>query len=143
MNCCNLCCRKSQMRHLLGSVVCGMECIKHGCSLHDVTHRLLKSCCETQWVAPWMYYRIWIQSLSQASVHSYESCSVLHDAKNDDFPGLKIPDQTLLLRLPSWDMCTSDSSSSSECNSSRASYFLFSAPLARMGHVWDTGGDFG
>ena len=30
-----------------------------------------------------MYYIIWIQCLGRASVHSYESCSMLHEAKND------------------------------------------------------------
>ena len=29
-----------------------IDCIKYGCSLCDVTHRFLKSCCEACWVAP-------------------------------------------------------------------------------------------
>ena len=36
-----------------------------------------------------LYYRIWIQSLSLASVHSCESCSVAHEAKMTQFPGSK------------------------------------------------------
>ena len=35
----------------------------------------------------WMYYRICIQWLSWASVHSYESCSVAHEAKMERVPG--------------------------------------------------------
>ena len=36
-----------------------------------------------------MYCTNWIQSLWQASVHSYERSSVAHEAKNNQFPGSK------------------------------------------------------
>ena len=42
-----------------------------------------------------MYDRIWIQCLWRA----YESCSVAHEAKMADFPGLKTPDQLLLFLI--------------------------------------------
>ena len=35
--------------------------------------------------SPWMYNNIWIQPIWQAPIHSYESCSVVHDV-----PDLKI-----------------------------------------------------
>ena len=72
---------------------------------------------------------------SDFSIHSYKSCSVAHEAKMAQFHGSK---NTWIRRCSSasWgpgDMRTSDSSSSSVCNSSRAGYFRFSAQLARTG----------
>ena len=68
----------------------------------------------------WMYYRNWIQSLS---------AQWRMKQKWFGFPGLKTTGSDAALLL----FRTSDSSSSSVCNSSRAIYFWFNAPLARMG----------
>ena len=68
---------------------------------------------------PWVYNRIWIQSLSRASVHSYESCSVAHEAKNDRLPGSK---NTWIRR----------SSSASATHSART----LLTPLLRLCVIW-------
>ena len=64
--------------------------------------------------------------LNLDTVHSYESCSVAHEAKLAQFPRSSVS-------LGRGDMCTTDFSSLSVCNSSRVGYFRFSALLARTG----------
>ena len=68
-----------------------VECSHHYCYKYTrgcptVTIHVILYCCV---LASWMYYIIWIQCWRRAPIHSYESCSVTHEAKNDRLPGSK------------------------------------------------------